>query len=169
MEKLDRHDGAILSLLGYAAARSQLFEFAMLKLLEVQRHDLSVPLDERWTEIERWLTTFTAGRMAKELRVPEALAADLRAVVDRRNVVTHHSYRFYVARREKVGDRAVEEYTDWFDEQAATLGYAYNGLMAIVSARRDDSATDDEAVLELWRESVPAPVEGMSIPGQAQA
>jgi hypothetical protein len=50
--------------------------------------------------------------------------ADLRVVAGRRNVVAHHSSRFYVARREKVGDRAVEEYMDRFHEQASTEGPA---------------------------------------------
>jgi hypothetical protein len=41
---LDSADLSIVTRLGYATALAQLFEFAMLKLLEVQRHDLKVPL-----------------------------------------------------------------------------------------------------------------------------
>ena len=54
-EQLDDHDKRVVQRLGYAIARAQLFEFAMAKLLEAQRHDLSVPLDDRWDEISRWL------------------------------------------------------------------------------------------------------------------
>jgi hypothetical protein len=167
-EQLDDDDRTILCQLGYATARGQLFEFAILKLIEAQRHDLSVPLDDRWDEVEKWLTTWTAGRAANELRVPEAVGADLRAIVRRRNLVAHHSWRFYLGWRGKVGDRAVAEYTDWFVEQARLMGLAYNGVMTILGRLRDSANPPEDAdVIALWRGCVPDPVEDVSVPDQA--
>jgi hypothetical protein len=165
VENLDEHDRTILSRLGYAVARSQLFEYAMLKVLEAQRHDLTVPLDERWSEVERWLR-LTAGAAARELRLPEAVVADLKAVVARRNLVVHHAYRFYFVTREKRGDGAVEDYLAWFDDQARMLGGAYNGLIWIAEmvSKTPETPPDDEAVLTLWRRAMPTPVEDCELP-----
>src|SRR4051812_34508280 len=105
-ERLDNDDRTIVSHLGYATARGQLFEFAMLKLIEAQRHDLSVPLDDRWDEVEKWLTTWTAGRAANELRVPEAVGAGPRAVVPRRDPVAPPPWRVFLRWGGEGGGRA---------------------------------------------------------------
>lgn len=158
MEELDDLDRTILSRLGYAVARAQLWEFAMLKLLESQRHELEMPFADRWLEIERWLTKWPAGRIAHELHVPEAVAADLTAIVARRNLVAHHAWRFYLAGREKRGDRAVAAHAAWLDEQAAAMGRAYNGIMALVAKTREEGQADEDGVLAVWRRHVHEPV-----------
>jgi hypothetical protein len=166
MEALDEHDYRILARIGYAVARGQLFEHAMLKLVEVQRHDTTVPLDERWPEVEKWLTKWTAGTIARELSVPDEMAADVKEAVARRNVVAHQSYTFYFVAREKRGDRAVEEYRNWLDEQARVLGRAYNGLIRVLNALKGSpTPLPTSAVFEIWREDVPAAFDPFTIPG----
>jgi hypothetical protein len=137
----------------------------MLKLVETQRHDPAEPLDARWSEVETWLTKWTAGKVAREISVPEEIAADLITASQRRNVVAHHAWRFYIGARGKRGDAAVADYCDWLDEEARMMGHAYNGVMMIRSALAASAtplATD--AVLTLWRESVPEPIDEGAIP-----
>jgi hypothetical protein len=165
-ETIDEQDYAILARLGYAVARAQLFEFAMLKLVEAQRHDPAEPLDERWSEVETWLTKWTAGKISKELAVPEEIATDLRNAVARRNVVAHHAWRFYVGARAKRGDSAVAEYSDWLDEEARIMGRAYGGLLTIMHALKGSTTPlATAAVLAIWREHLPTPVHGVTVPG----
>jgi hypothetical protein len=85
-EQLEEDDYPVLARLGYALARAQLFELALMKLLEAQRFDVDQPLEERWNEILGWLTKWTAGKAAKKLHLPEPIAADLLNIVRRRNV-----------------------------------------------------------------------------------
>jgi hypothetical protein len=110
------------------------------------------------------MTTLTAGGAASKLQVPEAVAADLRAVVRRRNLVAHHAWRFYLAGREKPGDGAVEAYATWLDEQAMVMGRAYNGVMAMVSALRRRRRSSDQRLLNLWRQEVADAVEDVVLP-----
>jgi hypothetical protein len=120
------------------------------------------------TRVEKWLTTWTAGRAANELRVPAEIGTDLRAIVRRRNLVAHHSWRFYIGWRGKVGDRAVAEYMEWFAQQAWLMGLAYNGVMTILGRAVDDEDPPDDAELTaLWRDSVPDRIEDVSVPDQA--
>jgi hypothetical protein len=169
-ERLDNDDRAILCQLGYALARGQLFEMAMLKLVEAQRHDLAVPLDDRWDEIVKWLTKWTAGQAANELRVPKEIAADLHAIVGGRNHIVHRAWWLYIGRRAKVGDRAVTEYTDWLVAQAQLMGHAYNGVMTIHGRVTEDAdSPDDAALIALWRGCVPDEVEDVFVPGQTAA
>jgi hypothetical protein len=124
VEAIDERDREVLLRLGYVIARAQLLELALLKLLEAQEHDLAAPLDERWPEVERWLTEWPAGRIANELQLSDGVAADLKEVVDRRNLVAHHAWRFYFTARERHGDPAVDAYCAWLDEQTAVFGRA---------------------------------------------
>jgi hypothetical protein len=133
-ESLDEQDYRVLARLGYAVARAQLWEFAMLKLVETQRHDPNEPLDDRWPEIETWLTKWTAGKIAREMHVPDEVAADLKTAAARRNVVAHHAWRYYISARGKRGDSAVAHYCEWFDEEARMMGLAFNGVMTIRAA-----------------------------------
>src|SRR5215212_8695481 len=89
-EDIDTLDEDVVLFLGYAVARAQLFEQALLKLLEAQRFDADVAVEERWPTILAWLTRLTAGKAARMLCVPEPLAADLSALVKRRDFVVHH-------------------------------------------------------------------------------
>lgn len=154
MEKLEAHDLGVLGRLGYAVARAQLFELALLKLLEAQRHDVTAPLEDRWPEIEKWLTTKTAGSAARALKLPEVVAADLKAVVGVRNVVAHHAWRFYLATRERKGESAASLYETWFDDQARIMGVGYNATMALVTEARKASLDATEAE-RVWRSHFP--------------
>lgn len=166
MEELDDLDRGVLSALGYAVARGQLFEFALLKLLEVQRHDLTIPQDDRWPEIEKRLNRKTAGAAANDLKVSPVIAADLKETVARRNVVAHHAWRFYLTRRANRGDPAAADYVDWLREQAAVLGRAYNAVRAIDDAARQIAPTPlDVTTMEArWRSRVKAPVQPFELP-----
>jgi hypothetical protein len=164
-EQLDEHDWEIITRLGYAMARAQLFEFAMVKMREAQQHDLNLPLEERWVEIAKWLKE-SAGTTSGRLEVPKPIRKDLIALVESRNAVAHHAYRSYVAARGNRGDRAVEEWAAWFEAQVEKLGPAYNAVMSIALALRDETL-DDEGLLRVWRESIPEPVEPVSFPSPA--
>jgi hypothetical protein len=161
VERLDDRDRDVLCRLGYAMARAQLWELAMLKLIEAQRHDVTVPLDDRWDDVKEWLK-LPAGRAAGELGVPAPVAADLRAIVERRNLVAHHAWRFYIAAREKRGEAAADAHAAWLDDQARTMGFAYNGVMALVQRTRRDANASDDALVRLWRRSVRAPIPSSS-------
>jgi dolichyl-phosphate-mannose--protein O-mannosyl transferase len=68
----------------------------LVKLLEVQRQDTAMPLDERWPEIRKWLKA-SAGKTSGKLAVPGAIRKDLIALVECRNRVVHDAYRAYQA------------------------------------------------------------------------
>jgi hypothetical protein len=89
-------------------------------------------------------------------------------VVECRNIVAHHAYRTYLTARENRGNRAVDEWISWFDEQIEKLGPAYNGVMAIVIALRDE-ALDDEGLVKVWRNWIPEPVGPAFVPTISQA
>jgi hypothetical protein len=166
-EQLDDHDRRVLASLGYALARAQLFELALLKLLEVQRHDLDIPLKERWPEILEWLNKWTAGKAAKELHLPEAIAGDLVNLVRCRNVVTHHAWLYYLAHKERHGgQKTADEYTGWLDEQARYLGLAYDALMALVEFGRAGVPMDlkGEDAVPVWRYWLAEPVALADVP-----
>ena len=78
-----------------------MLEYALLKLLEVQHFDDDADPDERWHDIQRWLTKYTARRTANKLQVPEEMAADLSGLVAGRDFLVHHSYRFYIPHAER--------------------------------------------------------------------
>jgi len=159
VEELDDEDRDVVAHLGYALARAQLFEFGMTKLLEVQRHDLRVPLDERWHEIKKWLK-LTAGQLRSELGLTSAISDDLRRLVDRRNQVVHQTWLAYQTSRGGTGGAsAPADYVRWLEEQAELFGHAYNGLMALVEARRAHPSQAFADVAEAtWREHVPEPL-----------
>ena len=163
MERLDELDRSVLERLGYAVARAQLFELALLKLLEAQRHDLEIPLEDRWAEIQTWLTKKTAGVAARDLKLPETVAADLKVVVAARNVVAHHVWRFYLAARERQGPDAAEVYVRWLDNQARILGTAYNATFALVERARA-GILRQEQVEQAWRSHFEAPLTELAPP-----
>jgi len=165
-EDYDTLDQDVVLFLGYAVVRAQLFEHALLKLLEAQHFAADVDPEERWPTILAWLTKLTAGNAAKKLNVPEPLAADLSALVERRNFVVHHSFRFYVSARETRGDDVIPEYLRWYEAQTAALGLGYNALINIVNAIREspDAPPEDAALMRIWREQLPEPVQGSAPP-----
>jgi hypothetical protein len=160
-EELDDRDLRVIEQLGYAVARAQLLEVQMVRLLEAQRHDLAVPLDDRWDEISKWLR-LTAGQLKDHLRVPEVVAKDLKALVGRRNDVAHHAWVRYVAARGiQTTDTAPEDWVEWLAEQARLLGVAYNALVELTAMLRNDERVEDADVESLWRRHVDRPVEAL--------
>src|SRR5262245_18324975 len=108
-----------------------------MRLLEVQRFGLEQRTEERWDEILGWLTSWSAGRIARELHLPSAIAADLDQIVDRRNRVVHNAWPLYFAhKRLRGGQQAAETYSDWLNEQARYLGLAHDALAALTAMRR---------------------------------
>lgn len=71
----DELDQRVWLALGRAVARAQVLETAMVKFLEAQRQDLTLPLDDRWDEISTWLGK-TAGQLRTLLGVPDVVATD---------------------------------------------------------------------------------------------
>jgi hypothetical protein len=159
----DAGDRRIIRRLGYAMVRAQLFEIAIVKVIEAQRHDLTTPVDDRWSEIEGWLE-LPAGRAAKRLQLHEEITADLKELVVRRNVVAHKGWVAYVGQREKYGDGAIQVYVAWFDQQIEMLGNAYNALMEIVVVVRDRPDLSRDEMLEMWRRTFPTPLWPVEIP-----
>jgi hypothetical protein len=161
VEEIDDLDKDVLSQLGYAMARAQLLEWAIAKLLEATWQDTTLPLDERWAEINRWLKD-SAGRLSDQLGVPRTVARDLQQAVARRNQVAHKSWIYYRNAREKAqGDVASADWVLWLAEQAAILGRAYNGVIAMRDTVRQQGADDVEypALEQAWRVHVPDPIE----------
>ena len=99
----------------------------------------------------------------QETQRSQADQVDLIELVESRNAVAHHSYRAYLAARGNRGDRAVEEWAAWFNTQIGKLGPAYNAVTSIALLLREETL-DDEGLLRVWRESIPAPVEPLSFP-----
>src|SRR4051812_27021644 len=90
----DDSDARVYLALGQAMARAQEVEVVMVRLLEQQRQDTSLPLDDRWDEIRAWLG-MTAGNHRKAPDVPDHVAADLQAAIGRRNRVAHDAWMLY--------------------------------------------------------------------------
>jgi hypothetical protein len=60
-------------------------------IMERDPQDDSLPLDDRWAEISRWLE-MTAGQLQSRLGVPGVVASDVRAAIGRRNRVAHDAW-----------------------------------------------------------------------------
>jgi hypothetical protein len=177
-ERLDDDDHQVLGRLGYALARAQLFELALMKLLEAQRFNVNEPLEERWDEILGWMTRWTAGRLAKELHLPEAIAADLANLVRRRNLVAHDAWLAYLSDKKRHGGQdTAGAYIVWLDEQARYLGLAYDALIVLTTFERygDEFAESGidldmdldmkgKGALPVWRHSVKEPVPKADVP-----
>jgi len=161
MESFDDLDREVVMHLGYAVARAQLLEHALVRLLEAQRFDVSGPLDDRWDDISRWLNC-TAGQLANQLNVPETVAEDLKAVVRKRNAVAHRAWTDYrTARDIAQGDAAADDWIAWLDEQAERLGRAFNVVIRLVRASREAHPEPVEAaeIERAWRAEFPEPIE----------
>jgi heme A synthase len=155
----DDVDHRIFLRLGYAVARAQLLEAAMVKLLEAQQQDTRLPLDERWDEIATWLG-LTAGQLRGKLGVPGTVAIDLKHAVDRRNRVAHQAWMLYSLARDR--QASADTWAPWLADEAAMLAQVTHGLARLtelVRAIRESGAEVDPAELErVWRETVPEPV-----------
>ncbi len=142
--------------LGHAVARAQLLELAMVKLLAEQKHNPRLSEDERWNKVFGWMR-MSAGQLRKALGIPEAVATDLRHVVDRRDRVVHKAWVLYARGEDR--EASADAWATYLDEEAAVFGFAFNGMMAMVHLVRADSTASQEALDAAWRRHVPEPVE----------
>ena len=111
--------------LGLAMSKSQLLEVALVKLVEVQRKDLSLPLDDRWAEISTWLG-MTAGRLQPLLGVPEVVASEVRAAIGRRNRAAHEAWMLYSVASDSRA--SADTWVPWLEAEAAMLQQVVHGL-----------------------------------------
>src|SRR4051794_18279234 len=121
-------DERIYLRLGIAMSKAQLLELALVKLVEAQRHDLSLPLDDRWAEISKWID-MTAGELRSLLAVPPVVAADVRSATGRRNRIAHDVWLTY-----SVGNDTrtpADVWARWLEAEAAMLQHVASGLMRL--------------------------------------
>jgi hypothetical protein len=159
MSRDPRDDERIYLRLGIAVSKAQLLEIALVKLLEVQRQDLSLPLDDRWAEIETWLG-MTAGRLQRLLGVPDAVAADVAAAIGRRNRVAHHAWINYSVGTDSRA--SADTWAPWLEDEAAMLQQVVHGIARlrdrVEQLRKGGEGVDDAKLVGVWREYVPEPI-----------
>jgi hypothetical protein len=156
MPRISRDDQRIYLRLGLAISKAQLLEVALVKLVEAQRQDLSLPLDDRWAEIATWLG-MTAGRLQRLLGVPEVVASDVRAAIGRRNRVAHDAWMLYsVASNSRA---SADTWAPWLEAEAAMLQQVVHGLArlrdCVEQLRTRGELVDDADLLRVWRNYVP--------------
>ena len=155
----DESDARVYLALGLAVARAQEVEVVMVRLLEQQRQDTSLPLDERWDEIFAWVR-MTAGDRRKAPDVPDDVAADLAAAVGRRNRVVHDAWMIYSVPPNRKESAAT--LVPWLHGEATMLMQVRRGLARLTDllrhARASGAQVDDADVLRVWREYVPEPI-----------
>jgi hypothetical protein len=153
----DRGDDERIYLrLGIAMSKAQLLELALVKLVEAQRQDLSSPLDDRWSEISKWLD-MTAGELQRLLAVPDVVAADVRAATGRRNRVAHDVWLAYSVGND--GGASSDTWARWLEAEAAMLQHVAHGLMRlrdrVEEVRTRGEKVDAVDMVRVWREHVP--------------
>jgi hypothetical protein len=149
-------DERIYLRLGVAMSKAQLLELALVKMVEAQRQDLSLPLDERWAEISKWID-MTAGELRRLLAVPEVVATDVRSATGRRNRIAHDVWLTY-----SVGNdtrASADIWAPWLDREAAMLQHVAHGLMHlrdyIAEVRTGGAEPDEDDLIRVWRQYVP--------------
>jgi hypothetical protein len=148
MSRDPQDDQRIYLRLGLAVSKAQLLEVALVKLVEAQRQDLSLPLDDRWAEISSWLG-ITAGQLQPLLGVPDVVASDVRAAIGRRNRVAHDAWMLYsVASDSRASANA---WAPWLEAEAAMLQQVVHGLARlhdrVEQLRTRDNQVDDAHLL----------------------
>jgi hypothetical protein len=158
MSRDPQDDQRIFLRLGLAMSKAQLLENVMVKLVEAQRQDLSLPLDDRWAEISRWLD-MTAGQLQGLLGVPDVVASDVRAAVGRRNRVAHEAWLSYSAGESKA---SADTWAPWLEAEAAMLQQVVHGLARlrdrVADIRANGGEVDDADLARVWRTHVPDPI-----------
>jgi hypothetical protein len=159
MERDPEDDERIYLRLGIAMSKAQLLEVVLVKLLEAQRQDLSLPLDDRWAEISKWLG-MTAGQLQRLLGIPEVVAADVRAAIGRRNRVAHDAWVLYsVATNSR---DSADTWAPWLEAEGAMLQHVVHGLARlrdhVEQVRTDGEQVDDADLVRVWRQYVPEPI-----------
>lgn len=156
MSRDPRDDERIYLRLGCAMSKAQLLEVALVRLVEAQRQDLSLPLDDRWAEISSWLVV-TAGTLQHLLGVPEVVASDLSAAIGRRNRVAHDAWMLYSAANDS--RTSADTWAPWLEAEAAVLQRVVHGLARVrdrvEQVRTRGDLVDDAELLRVWREYVP--------------
>jgi hypothetical protein len=137
-------------------SKAQLLEVALVKLVEVQRQDLSLPLDDRWAEISTWLG-MTAGRLQRLLGVPDVVASDESAAIGRRNRVAHDAWMHYSVASDSRASAAL--WGPWLEAEAAMLQQLVRGLARlrdfVEQQRTLGEQAEDADLLRVWRKHVP--------------
>jgi hypothetical protein len=145
--------------LGLAMSKAQLLEVVLVKLVEAQRQDLSLPLDDRWAEISKWLG-MTAGELQPLLGVPDVVASDVRAAIGRRNRVAHDAWMLYSVASDSRA--SADTWAPWLEAEAAMLQQVVHGLARLrdcveqVHGRRKQVEHAD--LVAVWRKYVPDPI-----------
>lgn len=145
--------------LGLAMSKAQLLEVVLVKLVEAQRQDVSLPLDDRWAEISKWLD-MTAGQLQPLLGVPEVVASDVRAAIGRRNRVAHDAWMLYSLASDSRA--SADTWAPWLEGEAAMLQQVVHGLARLrdcveqVRGRRKQVEHAD--LVGVWRSYVPDPI-----------
>jgi hypothetical protein len=160
MSRDPKDDERIYFWLGVAMSKAQLLEIALVKLLEAQHQDLSLPLDERWAEISKWLS-MNAGELRKLLGVPSLVAADLKAAIGRRNRVAHEAWNLYSVAADSRA--SADTWAPWLKEEAAMLQQVVHGVARlrdrVTELRTNGEVVTDAELERVWREYVPRPVD----------
>jgi len=120
--------------LGVAMAKAQLLEVALVRLVEAQRQDLSLSLDDRWAEISAWLD-MTAGQLQRLLGLPDALAADVRAAIGRRNRVAHDAWTLYSVASDSRA--SADTWASWLEGEASMLQKVVTASLSSETAWRN--------------------------------
>lgn len=156
MSRDPRDDERIYLRLGIAMSKAQLLEVALVKLVEAQRQDLSLPLDDRWAEISRWLD-MTAGELRRLLAVPDVVANDVRAAIGRRNRVAHDVWIAYSVGNDSRA--SADTWAPWLEAEAAMLQHVVHGLARlrdrVEEVRARGETVDETDLVRVWREHVP--------------
>lgn len=141
-------------------SKAQLLEVALVKLVEAQRQELALPLDDRWDEISKWLG-MTAGQLQPLLGVPDVVATDLRAAIGRRNRVAHDAWMLYSVAADSTG--SAEVWGPWLESEAAMLQQVVHGISClrdhVAQVRSNGSRPRDEDLGRVWRSHIPVPIE----------
>jgi hypothetical protein len=155
MSRDPKDDERIYLRLGLVMSKAQLLEVALVKLAEAQRQDLSLPLDERWAEISKWLD-MTAGELRRLLAVPDVVAEDLRAATGRRNRVAHDVWLSYSVANDSRA--SADTWAPWLEAEAVMLQQVTHGLARLRDHVEEVQMGDEEVdndLIRVWREYVP--------------
>jgi hypothetical protein len=159
MSRDPQDDERIYLRLGIVMSKAQLLELALVKLVEAQRQDLSLPLDERWAEISNWLG-MPAGQLRSLLGVPGVVAEDVSAAIGRRNRVAHEAWLLYSVASDSRA--SADTWAPWLEEEAAMLQQVVHGLArlrdSVEELRTAGEGVDDAELVRVWREYVPEPI-----------
>jgi len=141
-------DLRVLENFGLLMYTVQHFEFTLGGVLEVQ---LGLQTwEEREPHFRRWLT-MSAGAVARELHLPEDVAADLRELIKLRNRITHFWLIEYLSatQESEAVDLAIETLGAW----GLTLNKASHRLHDVGGAIENEAS--EAEISRIWHGSEP--------------